>query len=216
MKMWRLLLVSATLALITPSSAALNLSLLPNTKIALAPVNITSPALEVPGKTTKLAYSPWPKQPFMIPLLDTGLPFLRLYLLISLAEKFESSPMISATELQHFLQDFANNIQREYPVPGFVPRHATQSTIDVSSYTRWNIEINEGPFRGRLPTAVALVAFDVLGKLLRRYGPSRIAWAIKDVELRTPWAYGTLYIEKIVELSLNKSSSNENSNFQTA
>lgn len=97
-----------------------------------------------------------------------------------------------------------------------IPFPASQSTIDISTYTRWIIKIKEGPFRGRLPTAVALAAFDVLGKQLGRYGPSEVVWAIKDVEVRIPWAYGALFIEKTDETSLNKSSSNEDINFQRA
>ena len=215
MKMWKPLLVSITLDLVISLSAALNLSQLPNTKFALAPINVTSPAPEAPGGTTNLTYSPWPEPPYSIPLLDTGLPFLELYLIIGAAAKFETSPVISVLELCHFLQDFSDNIQREYPAPGFVPRHAAQSTIDVSSYTRWRIVVCEGPFGGRVPTAAVLVAFDLLGKLLRRYGPSEIVWSIEKVGVRTPWAYGRLYIDKIRGLSLNKSSSNENSYFRT-
>lgn len=208
--------MAATLALTMPSSAAHNLLSLRNSSLASAPLNITNPALKAPEEITNLTYSPWPEQPFGITLLGPGLLFLNVYLLIGAGRKFQSSPMVSVTELRHFLQDFVDNIKREHPVPGSVPRHATQSTIDISSYTKWLIAINEGPFRGRLPTAVALVAFDALGKLVGRYGPSEIIWGIKEVGARTPWAYGSLTIESIEGFTVNKSSSIENGGSQTA
>ena len=136
-----------------------------NTTLTLAPLEITSP-LHAPENLT---YKPWPKTPFSVGLRGPSLRFLNLVLCISGAKLFQSSPTISGPELKRFLQDFVDNIQRKHPVPGFVPRLATQSTVDVTSCTRWTIDINEGPFHGRLPTAVALVALDALEMLLGEF-----------------------------------------------
>ncbi|CAD6563583.1 MAG: hypothetical protein ASARMPRED_000072 [Alectoria sarmentosa] len=200
-----------------PSLPALGLPLLSNANLAVTPLNITDPALEeAPVGITNLTYPSWPKLPFTFRLRGPGLLFRDVFLIIGFAQIFEGLPVASATELQHFLQDFAGNIQREHPVPGFVPRHVTQSTIDISSYTRWIVKINEGPLGDRLPTVVALVILEELRKLLRRFGPTSILWAVKDLGVFFPWAYGSLDIDKIVGVSLNKSSSNENGEVQTA
>ena len=216
--MWRLLVISATLALVISSSTALSLPLYQSTSLALAPFNITSPAPEAPvEKTINLTYYLWPKQPYEISLHGPGLQLLNVVLVISVAQEFRSSPMVSVSELRHFIQDFADNIQREYPIPGFIPHHATQSIIDISSYTRWIINIDEGMFRGRLPTAAALAALNELGKQVGRYGPSRVSWLIyEDVGVRLPWASGNLIVENIEGVFLNKSSSHDNGTFHTA
>lgn len=124
--------------------------------------------------------------------------------------------MINNSELRRFLQDFADNIQRDYPVPGVVPRHASQFTIDIFSYTRWTVTIHEGPVPDRLPTAVALTALDELGRQLGQHGPSEMIRAIKTLDAILPWAYGSIVIKRIAGLALNESLSNEDSVFQTA
>ena len=144
--MRRPLLVSATLDFVIPLTAMHSLPLHRNTTLTLAPLEITSP-LHAPETLT---YKPWPKTRFSVGLRGPGLRFLDLVLCISGAKLFQSSPMISGPELKRFLQDFVDNIQREHLVPGFVPCLATQSTVDVTSCTKWTIDINEDPFYGRL------------------------------------------------------------------
>lgn len=212
MTMWRPLLISTIFALTIPSSATHSSTLLLNTSLAKNPLNITNPALEVPAEITR--FTPWPSIPYRTPLSGYGLWFLDLSLYIPRAV-VESSPTLSVPELCHFLQDFADNVQREYPVPGFVPRHTSQSTIDISSYKRWSISVTEGPWHGRLPTAVLLAVLNELGKLLRLHGPSKILWFVKVVGSRFFWAYGDLGNEKIMSVSINESSSNGNGGFQT-
>lgn len=215
--MWRPILLSACLSLMIPSLTALGLPLLANTNLAVTPLNNnTSPALEATVGIANLTYPSWPEVPFPVRLHGPGLLFRNVFLVIASAQIFQGSPAASVPELQHFLQEFAGNIQREHPVPGFVPRHVTQSTIDVSSCTRWIVKINEGPLGDRLPTAVTLAILDELGRMLRSFGPTSIYWGVKDFGVVFPWAYGSLTIGKIVGVSLNKSSSNENGEVQTA
>ncbi len=124
--------------------------------------------------------------------------------------------MISSSALRRFLRDFADNIEREHPVPDFVPRHVRQSEIDVVSYTQWFLSMDEGPFLGRLPTAVALAALGELGKQLDLRGPSEVFFGVKKSPARTPWSYGSLYLEDIGGVSANESLSNGNGSLQTA
>ena len=202
--MRRPFLISNTLALTFRLSATHSPPLL-NTSLALTPLDTTSPALEVSAGISRFA--PWPSIPYRIPLSGQGLWILDLTLYIPQAAA-ESSPTLSVPDLCHFLQTFADNVQREYPVPGFVPRHASLSTIDILSYKRWTIDANEGPWHGRLPTAVLLAVLNELEKLLRLHGPSSILWFIKIERSRFFWAYGDLGNENIVSASFNESSSN--------
>lgn len=191
--MWRPLCISTTLALTIPFSATLNLPLL-NTSLALTPLNNTSPASEDP--TDIFRFTPWPSIPYWIPLAGYGLLFPDLTLCIRHAV-VERSPTLSVPELCHFLQEFADNIQRENPVPGFVPRHASQSTIDISAYKRWIITVKEGVYHGRLPTAVLLAVLNELEKLLRMHGPSSIIWCAMIGRSRILWACGDLSNEAL-------------------
>lgn len=136
----------------------------------------------------------------MILLLGPSLRFLNVYLVIGGAQNFQSSPRSVCLSFGTSYKTSPDNIQRQHPLPGFVPRHTTQSTIE--SYTSWVIKINEGPFLGRLPSVVALAAMDELGKLLGRYGPTQIIWAIKHVGRRFQLAFGNVIMESIQGVSL--------------
>ena len=205
--------MSATLALITLPSAAHVLPVSEHTSRALTPINITGPALEEPREFVNLKYLPWPKTPYYVPLRGH---VLDQYLAVAVVIKFPTSPPINSLELRRFVLEFANNIKENDPDPGFVPPYATQSTIDVVSNTRWIISLYEGPTLGRLPTVVALAALDELGAQLYSHGPAGIGWVIKDMRRTMYWTYGSFQLEHIQGNILNKSSSNENGEFQTA
>ena len=213
--MWRPFLLWATLALTTLSSVAHDSPLVRNTSPALIPINITNVTLKAPEELKTLTYSPWPKRPFVVRLRGPGLLFIDAYLFIVSATLFQSSPMVNATEVGRFIQDFASNIQREHPVPGFAPRHASQFDIDVVSYTQWSIDLHEGPFHGRLPTAVALAALDELGRQIGQHGPSDTIYVIRKFQGMTPWAHGSLGFHNLEGVLWNNSSSKDNGSFQT-
>ena len=214
--MWRPLLVSSSLALVLSLSAAHIIPLPGNTSLSLVPLNITSPAPEEPGPLINLNYTPWPSGVYSITLRGPGVSFLDASLNIVYPKAFSSSPMIRMSTLQQFLRDFADNIEREHPVPDFVPRNAKQTEIDIMSYTRMIIEIHEGPFHGRLPTAMALAALSELGKQLDLHGPASIGWAVTVAQARIPWAYGFLTLQRIQGASFNESLSNGERGLQTA
>ena len=214
--MQRLFLLLATLALTITTSAALTLPLTRNTSLALlTPTNITSSALEPPADLDNSVKSlSWPKLPYEIALDGTGYTGVRLN--IHSAKPFHTSPMINVHDLQLFLREFADKFRREYPVPGFMPREASEYTIDVRSFTRWTILIKEGVFHGRLPTAVALVALDTLEKELGKHGPAEIVYGILITGHRGAWSIGTINLETLTEASLADSLSNEDDNLHTA
>ena len=114
--------------------------------------------------------------------------------------------------LQLFLRDFADNLRREYPV--FMPGNARQDTIDVTSHTRWDIEIMEA-FLGRLPTRVALAVLNIVEKELGKYGPASLTFTIGVEGRRAASSTGILALEPLTGASLNGSRSNENDNLQT-
>lgn len=214
--MWTSVLISATLALITLPSAVHVLPVSGHTSLALASINITGPALEPPREFGNLTYIPWPQAPYYVPLHVHG-PFLDQYLVIGKVWKIHTSPPINSLELQRFVQNFANNINEHDPVPGLVPPYASQSTIDVVSYTKWSIWLFQAPTTARVPTALVLAALHELGLQLHSHGPARIIWCITETEARwLPWAYGELRLEPLMGNIANNSSSNGNGGFQTA
>ena len=128
--------------------------------------NTYAPALAPPQHVSNLTFTPWPPLPYKIDLSSTpnspcvtftkanpykGTHSVRLYVLISL------------------LQEFGLNLNREYPIPGEVPRHAKQFTIDLESHTKWTVSITEAPFGYRLPTDWALRGLNIMAKQLRSH-----------------------------------------------
>lgn len=210
--------MSATLALVNTSSAAPGSPLSHSTSLALLPpVNSTSPALEAPRTLINLTvkYAPWPKD-YDFLLLGPDITHYNARFYIISAWRVVTFPAIKLPELQLFVRDFANNLEQKYPVPGFIPHLAKQSSIDVVSYTKWYIDVQQGMLHGRMPTELILAALDLMVSLLDRHGPSTINWVIIADSQITPWAYGTLSIKLIVEASSKKSLPSEEGGLQTA
>lgn len=208
----------AILTLINTSSAAPGSPLSHSTSLALSPpINSTSPALEAPGTLANLTvkYAPWPKK-YNFLLQGPDISHYNAHLCIVLAWQIVAVPSIKVPELQLFVRDFAHNLEQKYPVPGFIPRLAKQSSVDVVSYTKWNIDLHEGMFHGRMPTELALAALDLMVLLLDRHGPSTINWIILVDGQVTAWASGKLLIKPLVEASSKKSFPSEEGDFQTA
>ena len=212
--MWRPLLISAALASIISRSGAYTLPRSPTTSLALTPFNITNPARDSLWQISNLTYPSWPIL-YEVRLQGPGLRFLPTELLIW-GNQFQSSPMINVPELQHFVQEFADNIQLAHPVPGFVGRRMRQYTIDVLTYTRWKIRIEETGLNGRLPTVVALAALNELKRMLGRYGPSLLVFAIWEEGARTLWSTGSLDLSTIAGSPLIRPFLDKNGTFQTA
>ena len=117
-------------------------------------------------------------------------------------------------ELQDFVKEFRDNIEQEYPIPGYVPRHARQSTVDIESYTAWTIEINEGLFGYRLPTEWALLALDELVRQLGSHGPADLIFSVKEAS--ATYMYGVLDIKDFGISSLSPILTNRSTMFHTS
>ena len=210
--------MSATLALVNTSSAAPGSPLSHSTSLALLPpINFTKPALEAPGTLINLTvkYAPWPKD-YSFLLLGPDITHYNARFYIVSAFRIVSFPAIKLSELQLLVRDFADNLEQEYPVPGFIPNLAKQSSIDVDSRTKWIIDLRQGMLHGRMPTELMLAALDLMVSLLDRHGPSTIHWAIRAGGAITPWAYGRLSIKPLVKASSKKSLPSEEGGLQTA
>ena len=200
-----------SLVLAFASAAVIDISSPLNEHIPSEPFNVTNSSLiAIPGHLQNLTYTPWPKQPYKIPI---DLRFSFPHLTIIRAGEFHGTRPVSVPRLQDFLQDFGNNLAREHPVPGYVPRLAYQYTIDIQSYTEWRIEIDEGVLGNSLPTEVALGALDEIAKQLGSHGPAVLFFSIGEgIRMHS---YGFLEIREIGYASLNLSLANGNSIFQT-
>ena len=188
---------SATLVISSPLVKTLSTDL----------ISITNSSLEAPpGYLQNLTYSPWPAQPYSIPLDSRTVP---QYLIINHASKFHGSRPVSVPMLQEFLREFRDNLEHESPVPGFAPRKAAQSNIDIQSYTKWLIDINEGIFGYRLPTELAMITLDEIARLVGSHGPSNMFFGIRTT--RFLYTYGFLIIEEFGGASLNETVTNANS-----
>lgn len=202
-------LLPAVLSLLVSISAALGIPSPLKEHLPPDPIKITNSSLKAPqGHLQNLTYTPWPAQPYEIPIYPRfGYP----HLIIVRASEFHGTWSVSLPGLQDFLQEFGDNLRREYPRS--LPRLAQQSTIDIPTYTRWTIELNEGIFGHGLPTAVALLALDEIARQLGSHGPSSLFFSIR--EGIATLSYGFLDIREFGGNSLNRSLGNKNSIFQT-
>ena len=117
-------------------------------------------------------------------------------------------------KLQDFIKEFRDNIEQEYPIPGYVPRHARQSIVNIESYTTWTIEIDEGILGHRLPTEWALLALDELARQLGSHGPADLLFSVKEAS--ATYIYGGLSIREFGISSLNPTLANRSAVFHTS
>ena len=205
-------LLSAVIALLVSASAALGTPTHLSNPLPLVTINSTNISLQASTQhRSNLTFSSWPAQPYQVPLyFSWGIPdFVILY-----ARSNRESRTVRIQELQEFLEEFRDNIEEKSPIPGYVPRQARQSHIDIVHYTKWTIELNEGLFGYRLPTEVGVLALNELVTQLGLHGPAQVFFSIK--ERRSTYTYGYLTIEELGGRPLTASSTNGGSDFQTS
>ena len=208
----RLPFLRAVLALRISASAALSIPSPLSIDILSNPINMINASQKArPGHLPNLTYAPWPALPYEIPIYP-GFSFP--HLVFAEATPFRGTRPFSLPRLQDFLQDFGNNLERESPIPGLMPRQTLQYTIDIQSYTKWIIQMNEGFLGYGLPTEFALVALDEISRQLGSHGPTNLFFMIREGGAWLSW--GILEISEIGSVSLNRSLANGNSIFQTS
>lgn len=203
------LLLLAVLALLVSTSTTLRIPSL-GYSLPLVPINYTNKSPQPPSRhIPNLAFSPWPARPYQVAIVPRfGFPDL-----VILSVGSVHGP-VRVPELQDFVREFRDNIEREYPVPGYVPRLARQSIVDLESYTMWTIDMNEGMFGRRLPTEWALLALDELVRQLGSHGPAELFFSIK--EARSTYSYGFLTIQEFGGPTLNATLVKGKSFFETS
>lgn len=203
------LLLLAVLALLVSTSTTLRIPSL-GYSLPLVPLNYTNNSPKAPSRHfPNLAFSPWPTRPYQVAIVPRfGFPDL-----VILSVSSVHGP-VRVPELQDFLREFRDNIEREYPVPGYVPRLARQSIVDMESYTLWTIDMNEGLFGRRLPTEWALLALDELVRQLGSHGPAELMFSIK--EARSTYSYGFFTIQEFGGPTLNATLVKGKSSFETS
>ena len=203
------LLLLAVLALLVSTSTTLRIPSL-GYSLPLVPINNTNNSPQAPSRHfPNLTFSPWPARPYQVAIVPRfGFPDLVILFVGSVYGP------IRVPELQDFLLEFRDNIEREYPVPGYVPRLARQSIVDLESYTLWTIDMNEGLFGRRLPTEWALLALDELVRQLGRHGPAELMFSIK--EARSTYSFGFFTIKEFGGPTLNASLVKGKSIFETS
>ena len=194
-------------------SAALNI---PPSLNLFAPsdiMNVTQSSSKAPSEhLANLTYAPWPARPIQIKLHPR---FSSPDLVIWTVELFQGRWPIRVPALQDFLEEFRDNLESEYPIPGFLPSVARLSTIDVESYSSWTIEFSDTFLGLRLPTEFAILVLDELARLMGTHGPATLLFGVQDG--RFMLCYGILTFKQLGsgEVS-NRSLSNRKSVFHTS
>lgn len=198
-------------ALIISGSAARRIPSPSSHLFPLDLINDTNISLHAPGHSPNLTFTPWPGHPFRVGLhSQTG----DFELLIGVTNAFDARRPVNVPKLQAFVREFRDNIEREYPIPAYVPRRARQHHFDLDSYTKWNINLDEGLFGYRLPTEWALLALNELARQLGIHGPAEMLFSVTK-EGRT-YSWGCLIIEGLGGRSVDASLTREGSIFQTS
>lgn len=211
----KLPLLIAISTLIISGSAALGIPLPPSHLFPSNLINDTNISLQAPGQSPNLTFTPWPRGSYRIKLPShTG----DFDLVIASTKSFSASRLVNVHTLQDFVRDFAANIEREYPIPAYVPRHVSQDYFDLDSYTRWDIRLNNVPFIGyKLLTERALLALNELARQLGIHGPAEVVFSVASGSggYRVD-SWGLLDFVPLSGRSVNASLTREGSIFQTS
>ena len=208
----KLPLLFAVLALLFSTSTTLRIPSSLGYSIQPVPINNTNISPQAPSRQfPDIAFAPWPARPYQVAIAPRfGFPDL----CILAVESYHARQPVRVQEVQDFLREFRDNIEREYPIPGYVPRLARQSIIDMETYTEWVIDINEGLFGRRLRTEWALLALDEIARQLGSHGPANLLFSIK--EARSTYTYGFFTIMEFGGRTLNATLANGKTNFETS
>ncbi|CAF9940577.1 hypothetical protein IMSHALPRED_002082 [Imshaugia aleurites] len=170
----RHILLLAILTSLLPSLVAIDIPIIPNDSLPVNFSNTLSP-LWPPLRSAKLTFTPWPAAPY-----DITIPSTPANLRFGKIGKFNSKQTV-VFDLDHardFFKAFGENLERQGDL---VPRYARDTTIDMRSYTQWQIDFDELPLGYRLPTTWAVGALDVLDAEISAHGvPSYVLAAVNE------------------------------------
>ena len=208
-----------TLSVLVPvlviTSVALGIPTHTRNSVSLDTINNTNIFPQALQYVQNLTFEPWPKLPYKIPLYSrSGVPDLSISSAIPLLRRRRP---IDVKGLQDFVLKFHDSLAEEYPYPGYAPRHARQSQIDLESYTKWSIELNEEFLGYRLPIEWGLLALNEISRQLGVHGPASLYFKIQEDEGDgLTYTYGFLIIQEFGGPSLKGSLADGDTNFQTS
>ena len=204
--------LSALIPVLVSTSAALGMPTHTSNSLSLGTINNTNVFPQALPHVQNLTFEPWPALPYRVPLYSrSGIPDISINSAIPL--RYRRRP-IDVKGFQDFVAAFHDNLAAEYPDPSYAPRHARQSQIDLESYTKWSIELNEEFLGYRLPIEWCLLALNVLSRLLGVHGPASVYFKIQEDKLT--YSYGFLIIQEFGGPSLKASLADGDTNFQTS
>ena len=204
--------LSALIPLSVSTSAALGTPTYTTNSLSLDTINNTNVSPQAPQHIQNLTFEPWPELPYKVPLYSsTGIPDLSIDSAIPFLRRRRP---IGVEGFQDFVAEFRDNLAEEYPLPGYAPRHARQSQIDLESSTKWSIELNEEFLGYRLPIEWGLLALNALSRQLGVHGPSNVYFRIE--EDKSTYTYGFVIIQEFGGPSLKAPLADGDTNFQTS
>jgi hypothetical protein len=107
-------------------------------------------------------------------------------------------PPIPLQDLIAFVKHFSERLEHEYPPPGYVPRSARSTEIDLTSYTKWRLEIGKAWLGKDVLTSLMLAALEEYQNFLRKHGPAGIYSSI-GVKGKSPRPISDPAIELAIE-----------------
>ncbi|KAL8991496.1 MAG: hypothetical protein Q9169_007856, partial [Polycauliona sp. 2 TL-2023] len=123
---------------------------------------------QTPASETILAFKPWPRSAYAVPLSSSWYLSIQASPYIS----HEGLPPPTISSIQAFILRFANDIQAAYPPPALSPPEAILTEYDFDSYTEYGIRISKlRMFASLAPSAVVVEAVRKLAAEVRKHGP---------------------------------------------
>ena len=172
---------------------------------------ISDPDQATPPHYQNLTFRKWPARPYFVRLATPPSGFVNLTVFD--VQPFHGMRPVSIPGLQGFLREFRDNLEQKYPVPGYIPRKAEQSTYDPVSYTKWRITITEGYFGRRGRTEWALLALRELAAQLGDHGPAAVSFVVDGSDGRS--IFGEFDIDVFGDTPLALSLANQTRTLQT-
>lgn len=188
--------------------------LLPTTCVSDAPPPLNSHCFSgatnnTDWQVTEVTFHSWPSLPHRFTLL-----YGRAWLTIIYAERSNTQPSLDVLELRHSVEEFCENIEAEYPPPGFAPANSKQKYIDVQTCTQWINGSRPVPLAIQMPTALALTALTDPSTLLGRYGPASVSFLVEDPH--GIYTDGVLVIRSLIRSNRASSLAHEDGVLQTS
>ena len=122
------------------------------------------PTTQPRNDSTLVGVKPWSTEPYTLPLTPD-------YVFTIVGQDYLESPTPTAGSIVAFLNEFSDNLEREYPPPSLSPQRASSHHFDLDSFTRYDLTLEVIAIIAlRAPSDIVGIALKKLAIEIRKHG----------------------------------------------